>query len=702
MPEPALTVLVVDAEPHVLDMLRRYLEQGGMTVLTATDAEQALALKTLSRVQVALVDIRLPGPMDGHGLVRALKAAYPGMAEILLSRDANLDEAISVAATEVFSVVKKPFASLSEVRLLVERAAEVKRLEAENRRIRQQLESSTADLEQRVAERSGEMQRYQRVLTHLFTAMSRMGLVDAADSLLNFVCQSIAEAGAFRQVVVLLGDDQFRIRHAGVWSTAGNVEQLRQSLRAMLGQPVRPFEFHRIEERIGKAIFARSLTSGDTPADMPPPQWSPGDQLFLPILRHDGAAFGYLSVDAPIDGARPSEDIVHLLDVLLDHSASHIEAQRIREELKKRADELELRVQERTSELQLSQEKFTRLVNSTTDIVYITDDANRLIYLNEAFAQTLGYLRENYVGRPLLKMLEELMTDNPMNRRTLQELSAANGDHAIHHIEVVARSGDKRILEINRTIMRQAGAYRGSQGIVRDVTEHRALLQQLVATERLATTGRLTAGVAHEINNPLQAITSHLSAAQQKIQDKQDPGENLRQIREGIERIRQIVRSMLDLHRAPAAPRVAVNLNELVDKVVSLVGRDLREASVELRLDLAADLPSIQGSPQELQQVLLNLVLNAAEAMPNGGQLTISSRATETSVEVRVQDTGTGISPEHLSQIFEPFFSYKPSGTGTGLGLYLSKNIVEMHQGKINVLSEKDKGTTFVLTFPIR
>ncbi len=698
MPEPVLTVLVVDAEPHVLEMLRSYLEQSGMAVITATSAEQALALKTLAGVQVALVDAHLPQPMDSPTLVKALTTAHPDIATILLSRDGNSDDTIAAFGTSVFAAAKKPFSSLQEIRLLIERAAEVKRLAAENRLVQLQLDDSRADLEQKISDRHAELQRYQRMLTHLFAATSRMGLLEAPDSLLNFVCQAIVEAGAFRQAVILLGDDQFRIRHAGVWSASDQVEQLHQSLRAMQGQPLRPFELHRIEERVGNAIITRSQIIGNPPASTA----TPGDQLFLPILRHDGTVFGYLTVDTPVDNARPTEDMVHLLDVLLEHASTHIVAQRAKAELKQRADELELRVQERTGELQLSQEKFARLVNSTTDIVYITDDTDRLVYLNEAFAQTLGYLRENYVGRPLIKMLEELMTDNPMNRRTLQELSAVNGDHGIHHVEVVARSGDKRTLEINRTVMRQAGAYRGSQGIVRDVTEHRALLQQLVATERLATTGRLTAGVAHEINNPLQAITSHLNTAQQKIQSKQDPGENLGQIREGIERIRQIVRSMLDLHRAPAAPRVALSLNEIVEKVISLVGRDVHEASVEVRLDLAPDLPSIQGSPQELQQVLLNLVLNATEAMPNGGRLTIGSRAAETSVELRVQDTGTGISPEHLTQIFEPFFSYKPAGTGTGLGLYLSKNIVEMHQGKINVLSEKDKGTTFVLTFPIR
>jgi PAS domain S-box-containing protein len=699
MPESALTVLVVDDEPHVLDLLKSYLEQAGMSVLSTPSAEQALALPQLDRAHVALLDIRLPGKLNGHELLRILNDRHPDMAKILMSGQAELDDAISGYAEQAFSFIKKPFGSLHEIRLLIERAAESKRLVQANRLYADQLKVERASLEEKAAERAMEMRRYQRILAHLFAVTSRFGSVESADNLLDFVCQAIVEAGAFRQAVILLADEQFRIRHAGAWQAGTDAGTLRESLRGLFGQPLRPHEFHRTEEHLGKAVYVRQVGSGSLQEAL---GWGSGDQLFLPVLRHDGTVFGYLSVDGPTDGARPNDDIVQLLEVLLDHSTLHIEAQRMRQDLERRAEELEQRVQERTSELRLSQEKFSRLVNSTTDIVYIVDENDRLVYLNEAFTHTLGYVRENYVGRPLVKLFEELATDNPMNRRAIQELGTTDRDHSIHHVELVARSGDKRTLEINRTIMRQAGAYRGSQGIVRDVTEHRALLQQLVATERLATTGRLAAGVAHEINNPLQAVSSHLNAAQQKIKSNEDPAENLGQAREGIERIRQIVRSMLDLHRTPAGPRVPVNLNEIVEKVVSLVIQDARDASIDLRLDLAADLAALQGSPQELQQVILNLVLNAMEAMPNGGELVISTRNGDATLELRVHDSGSGISPEHLSQIFEPFFTYKPSGTGTGLGLYLSKNIVEMHHGKITVTSDKDKGTTFVLAFPTR
>jgi PAS domain S-box-containing protein len=685
----------------VRELLKSFLEQHGMTVVLAESAEDALTLPDLPKIHVALLDIRLPGTRDGHALQQELNRLYPDMAKILMSGQADLDDAISAFSEQAFSFLKKPFSSLKEIGILIERAAQAKALESLNRDYAQQLREANATLSQKVSERTAESQRYQGILAHLFQVSSRIGRIDQPNSLLDFICQAIVDAGAFRRAVLLLADDMFRVEHVGVWQEGGVPDALREQLRGLRGQPLRPFEFDRVEERVGTAIYAHGEREGGLTAVLRD-GWSPGDQLFMPVLRQDSSIFGYLSVEAPQDESRPSAEIVQLLDVLLGNGALHLEAQELRDQLKQRAEELELRVYERTKELRLSEERFSRLVNSTTDIVYITDENDKLTFLNEAFTRTLGYVRENYIGRTMRRLLEDLTTDNPINRRAIQDLSGYSGEHAIHHVEILSRQGDKRMLEINRTIIRQGGEIKGSQGIARDITEHRVLLQQLVNSERLAATGRLAAGIAHEINNPLQAVSSQLNTAKRKIAEQQSPAENLDVISEGIDRIRHIVRSMLDLHRAPARPDTPVSLNEIAEKVIALVGQQVQERSVKLITTLANDLPSVLGSPQELQQVVLNLVLNAIEAMPGGGDLKISTHATAKTVEMIVRDSGIGISEEHLPQIFEPFFTFKPTGLGTGLGLYLCKNIMDVHQGKINVESVKGKGATFTLIFPRR
>jgi len=697
--QPVTTVLVVDDDPYIRELLKSFLEQKGMRVLLAETAEQALALPELREVEVALLDIRLPGRVDGHALQQELNRSHPDMAKIIMSGQADLDDVIAAFSDQAFSFAQKPFSSLKEIAVLIERAAQSKKLEAENRAYAARLRESNIALSERAAQSSAESERYQQILAHLYQVSAQIGRIAPADSLLDFICQAVVEAGAYRRAVILLADQRCIVRSVGAWQEGGVPPALRSALASAIGKPLRPFEFERDEERIGSAIYRRS-PSAAADATANSRAWLPGDQLFMPMVRGDGVVFGYLSLDGPSDGARPSEGVIRLLDVLLGHGALHLEAQDLRDELKKRADELELRVVERTHELRRSEERYSRLVNLTTDIVYVTDDADRLVFLNEAFARTLGYVRENYIGRAFRRLLEDVCTESPINRRALTELAGQEGDHSLHHVEVVTRQGDKRTLEINRSIVRQGGVVTGTQGIIRDITEHRTLLQQLVNAERLAATGKLAAGIAHEINNPLQAMASQIGGMQRKVERGESIGENIAVFREGIERIRHIVGSMLDLHRAPALTQTSVNLNEVVQKVIALVGQQAKEHDVRAQLDLAPDLPAIAGSPQELQQVVLNLVLNAIEAMPDGGDVTIATRATSETVELRVKDTGVGIPPEHVPQLFEPFFTFKPSLSGTGLGLYLSKNIVDLHGGRITVESKRGHGATFVVSFP--
>lgn len=697
-PDTPLTVLVVDDDEPIREMLRSFLEERGICVLLAANAAETTTQPELETVDVALLDIHLGAGDDGLRLQKELNRRFPDMAKIIMSGQADLDDVIAAYSDQAFSFVSKPFSSLKEIALLIERAAQAKRLEIENRDYAAQLRAANSELRSEVAVRTEESRRFQTILAHLFDVSSQIGRLGHSEAVLNFLCQAVVEAGAFQRAAILLADERFRVRQAGVWEAGGAPDSLREQLRALCGRPLRPFEFARPEEWISGAVFARG-TSGESAA-VGDAKWKAGDQLFLPLLRDDGTTFGYLTVEAPADGKRPAAEIVRLLEVLLGHGSLQIEAQELREELRKRADELEHRVQERTRELRLSEDRFGRLVNATTDIVYIADEHDTLLFLNDAFTRVLGYVRENYVGRTLHRLLEDLTTENPINHRAMHDLSLFTADHTLHHVEILTRQGDKRTLEFNRTIIRQAGAVKGSQGIIRDITEHRVLLQQLVEAERLAATGRLAAGVAHEINNPLQAMASQLAAMQKKLERSEDPRDNLAMIREAVERMRYIIRSMLDLHRGPKLSRVAVNVNDVVEKAAALIGQQLRDHAVTLTLRLDPELPNVTGSPPELQQVALNLLVNALDAMSQGGDLEISTAFDKATVELRVKDTGIGIAAEHISQLFEPFLTFKPSGSGTGLGLYLSKNIMDLHGGSIRAESKPGEGTTFILNFP--
>ncbi len=224
--------------------------------------------------------------------------------------------------------------------------------------------------------------------------------------------------------------------------------------------------------------------------------------------------------------------------------------------------------------------------------------------------------------------------------------------------------------------------------------------KQLHRSEKLASLGRLAAGVAHEINNPLTGVLTFAHLMKEKPNmDGQDLQDLDLMIHETT-RAAEIVRGLLDFARERAVIKEPLNLNEVIVRTIRLIRNQKLFERIAIEEDLANDLPDIEGDMNQLQQVLLNLSLNACEAMPTGGTLNIRTRSEDRGVMVRLADTGCGIQPEHLERVFDPFFTTKPVGKGTGLGLSVSYGIVQQHGGTIEVDSQPGRGTAFILVFP--
>jgi two-component system NtrC family sensor kinase len=227
-----------------------------------------------------------------------------------------------------------------------------------------------------------------------------------------------------------------------------------------------------------------------------------------------------------------------------------------------------------------------------------------------------------------------------------------------------------------------------------------ATRQQIGQSEKLASIGRLAAGVAHEINNPLTGVLtfSHLLREKENMteQDRQD----LDLIIHETARAAEIVRGLLDFARERPAVKEPLDVSEVTRQTLRLIRSQKPVKQVVIVEDLAEGLPRVDADMNQLQQVLINLSLNACEAMPNGGTLLISTLAQDDKVLVRLTDTGCGIKKEHLGRIFDPFFSTKPVGKGTGLGLSVSYGIIQQHGGSIEVESEEGKGSTFTVVLP--
>jgi two-component system, NtrC family, sensor kinase len=225
--------------------------------------------------------------------------------------------------------------------------------------------------------------------------------------------------------------------------------------------------------------------------------------------------------------------------------------------------------------------------------------------------------------------------------------------------------------------------------------------ERLVQKEKLASVGQLAAGVAHEINNPLGTVLLYADILHKETpKDDQQHREDLQMILREATRCKTIVNDLLNFSRQNDVLAQETDLNDLLQSMVEEASRKDLYRSMELATDFDPDLPPIQADPLQLHQVFLNLMSNAAEAMPGGGRLTLRTRRGPVAgtVTVQVQDTGVGISEENMSKLFTPFFTTKPIGKGTGLGLAIIYGIVKMHRGQISVQSQEGEGTTFTLT----
>jgi two-component system NtrC family sensor kinase len=278
-------------------------------------------------------------------------------------------------------------------------------------------------------------------------------------------------------------------------------------------------------------------------------------------------------------------------------------------------------------------------------------------------------------------------------------------DAVIGVIEAANKAGgfDEHDRELLSTLAGSAASAIENARLYQAERELRKLVEQsqvqLVQTEKLAATGRLAASLAHEINNPLQAIHNSLQLMLSFQLEAAEQREYLQIAEEEIERLMGLVASILEFARPPQQEMRTTNLNEIVERVLALAGKYLQHRHVAVKRDLAADLPRTLAAPDELEQVFINLVLNAVDAMPEGGTLRVASHlAADSRLVVAFSDTGHGITPELLERIFEPFFSTREDGTG--LGLTVSYNVVQRHGGEITVQSTIGEGTTFTVWLP--
>jgi signal transduction histidine kinase len=288
----------------------------------------------------------------------------------------------------------------------------------------------------------------------------------------------------------------------------------------------------------------------------------------------------------------------------------------------------------------------------------------------------------------LLVLLIVRSISRPLERITLAAVQVTDGNYGT---EVDLRKSNDEIGLLANSFNEM------SRKMANDIEQLKTLNEQLARAERLAAMGTLAAGVAHEVNNPLASISS-LVQMMKKDADL-DTSEKLSLISVQIERITQVTKDLTNFARVRPAARKNIDINAVVESSIRLASFDSEFQRLDLIRDLADHLPEINADADQLQQVILNLLLNARDAMPNGGVLRVATGSSESEVYISVEDTGTGIDDTVRKQLFDPFFTTKPAGKGTGLGLAVCYGIVTAHNGRIDVDSNSE-GSKFSIFFP--
>jgi PAS domain S-box-containing protein len=349
----------------------------------------------------------------------------------------------------------------------------------------------------------------------------------------------------------------------------------------------------------------------------------------------------------------------------------------------------------RALELERLKDYSEDIIESLTVGVAVLDQAGRVIGWNRVLEDVFALKKAEVLNKTLFQVLGErtfaalFPPDTQQDFRLLSEITLDTPD------------GGKRIFDIARTpLFDNAMNPYGTIIVFEDTTEKIRLQQQLLTSEKLASIGLLSAGVAHEINTPLTGISSYVQMLQKQLTDKHY-AQILEKIEAQTDRVGRIIKNLLAFARNPSTSAfLRVDLKESINEIISLIDYKLKTMNIALELDLQSVRP-VWAQGERLQQVFINIILNALDAMPGGGTLRIGLAEADGQAVVRISDSGTGIQPQHLPHIFDPFFTTKGVGKGTGLGLSISYAIINEHEGRISVASEVGAGTTFAISIPV-
>jgi len=413
---------------------------------------------------------------------------------------------------------------------------------------------------------------------------------------------------------------------------------------------------------------------------------------YLPCRVQDGSVtrtIAVIGLGRTVDGDFLSSEDVEMLESLASYIGIALQNA-----------SLYTRLEAKISEFERLKEFNENIVESINVGILAIDLDDRIESWNTQMEAMYALSRGEALGQSLRAVFPVELCD------ALDKFRNASGVHNLYKFRLTTRAGELRTVNTAiAPLLSRDFVTVGRIILVDDITERVTLEAQLAQTDKLSSIGLLAAGVAHEINTPLAVISSYAQMLSKQMRGDQRLGPVLEKITQQSFRAAEIANGLLNFSRTSTTEFRDTNLNQVIRDTLSLLEHQFKTAQIDLELDLHPELPAIHGNAGKLQQVFLNLLLNAKEAMPGGGRLRVATLVNG-HVEALVSDSGSGIAPEHMKRIYDPFFTTKTAPRpgdkrGTGLGLSVSYGIIQEHAGKIHVESAIGAGTTFHLEFPL-
>jgi two-component system NtrC family sensor kinase len=352
--------------------------------------------------------------------------------------------------------------------------------------------------------------------------------------------------------------------------------------------------------------------------------------------------------------------------------------------------------------LRQSEERYRAILEEMEDSYFEVDLAGNLTFVNNSVCRDLGYSMEELIGmsykvftaedyiKSLFQIFNEVYRTGVPNKGFPWRTSRKDGSQGFAETSIAPLRNDK-------------GEIIGFRGVGRDITERRKIEEQLILTDRLASIGQLAAGIAHELNNPLTSVIGFSDLLLERDLPA-DVKADLKTVNQEAKRTVNIVKGLLAFAREQRTEKSLVNINIIIQGVLQIRSYEQRVSNIEVDARLAPALPQVMGNGVQLQQVFINIIINAEQAMLEAhgrGKLTIATEQVGDMVRASFTDDGPGISPANMKLLFTPFFTTREVGKGTGLGLSICHGIVTEHGGKLHTESEPGKGATFVVELPI-